>query len=873
MREHGHSPGGPVLHGDPTATATATQSDISGPYPLSRTIGYAEAAIVVLALVGVSILALMPNGPLGAGRDWMFDTYQILCPSQRASPQTVVVEIDEASIRRIGPWPWSRDRLAALIEAAGDARAIGLDLLLPDADRLAPTRLADELKIDEPSLRQTLHRLPDPDATLAEALRAAPSVLALAAEDDDTAEKRGAGAANPPVALMAVREHGDGIPAALPRAGGAEWPFGVLAAAAHGIGVISAMHRRSGEIDRLPAAVTVRGSILPGFALRLAAIALKAETLVMNAGVAGLSSVSLGGLEIPTDSAGQIRPRFVGPGRIGRIPAYALLQPADPADAARLRAALRNRIVVIGVTAPGADQPFAIPLGIQESSAAIQAELVDSVIAADTLWRPPWAALAELLVAATGSLCVALLLGRIRYRLYVLMFAALLLLPPAASIALFRAKGLLLDCVVPLTCIVVTGFATIGLRIGHEIAARRRREAELAMALVRQSAERREAALLSEADSLRQSLAFAVDAASLGVWDADLRRGAWQHSPRHDVILGLTARPARWTQDILLDRVIPEDLAAVKAHFAAAERSGTLEFECGIRWPDASLHYVHVFGRFWYDSNGTPIRSAGVIADVTPQRELEYRLRQSEKMQTIGLLAGGIAHNFNNLLTVVLGSLELAQNRLEASPRAAPLIANAINASRKCAEIARQLLAFARLQPLRPKAADPVSLLRSVHQMLRTAVPVRIDLQLEIPDTLPAITIDAVEFELALLNLAINARDAMPNGGHLTITACNRSMHDEKLGLDGHYLLVEVTDTGHGIAPDKLNRVFEPFFTTKEVGQGTGLGLSQVHGFAHQSGGAVDIDSVPNQGTTVRLYLPSSPKTTRPLQSIGMETS
>jgi signal transduction histidine kinase len=98
-------------------------------------------------------------------------------------------------------------------------------------------------------------------------------------------------------------------------------------------------------------------------------------------------------------------------------------------------------------------------------------------------------------------------------------------------------------------------------------------------------------------------------------------------------------------------------------------------------------------------------------------------------------------------------------------------------------------------------------------------------------------------------------------------------MHDEKLGLDGHYLLVEVTDTGHGIAPDKLNRVFEPFFTTKEVGQGTGLGLSQVHGFAHQSGGAVDIDSVPNQGTTVRLYLPSSPKTTRPLQSIGMETS
>ena len=363
-------------------------------------------------------------------------------------------------------------------------------------------------------------------------------------------------------------------------------------------------------------------------------------------------------------------------------------------------------------------------------------------------------------------------------------------------------------------------------------------------------------ALQTETETLRQSLAFAVDAARLGVWDADLHGGVWHHSERHDTILALTAPPERWSPDVLLSRVVPEDRAAVESSLKEGQLSGPLQFECGISRQDGSLGYVHVLGRFWNDSEGVPSRVAGVVADITKLRETELRLRQGEKMRAIGLLAGGVAHNFNNLMTVVLGNLELASGRLDESSRTGQLLGNAIEAARKSAAIARQLLAFARLQPLNPKPVDAHELLQGIFPLLRSALPTSVRTVLEMAPDLGMVRIDSVDFELTLLNLAINARDAMPGGGHLVVRAFNQTMRDARLGLDGDFLVVEVTDDGAGMAPETKSNVFKPFFTTKPVGKGTGLGLSQVHGFAHQSGGAVDIDSVLGEGTCVRLYLP-----------------
>jgi signal transduction histidine kinase len=243
---------------------------------------------------------------------------------------------------------------------------------------------------------------------------------------------------------------------------------------------------------------------------------------------------------------------------------------------------------------------------------------------------------------------------------------------------------------------------------------------------------------------------------------------------------------------------------------------------------------------------------------------LEARLRQGEKMQAIGLLAGGVAHNFNNLLTVVLGCLEMARSVKEDSSRVSALLARAIDAARKGADLARHLLTFARLQPLNSKFIEPTGLLKEVHRLLQDSLPSNIRLCLQIAPRLGTVQIDPVEFELALLNVAMNARDAMPNGGKLEIHALSQNIQDPRLGLYGRYLVVAVADDGEGIAPGILPKVFEPFFTTKEIGKGTGLGLSQAYGFARQSHGAVDIDSTPGQGTRVQFFLPLAGQGARP---------
>lgn len=807
--------------------------------------GLTQWVVVVTVLAGFFAMDLMPDGPLNAAQDWLFDTYQQLWPAQRPGTRTVVVEIDDESVRRIGQWPWPRDILAAVVSAARDADAIGIDVLMPDADRLSPDHLLEQRHAASSELRQALLSLPHTDELLAGALRPLPVVLAMTVGDEMNGPQQ-------PFGITPVRERGESGRVALLHAAKAAWPLPILASAAHGIGVVSASRTRLGEIATLPAAMETGGSVLPGFGMELLRVALNADAIVLDAQAGRVSSVSIGALSIPTDASGGIRPRFVGSSHLQTISAGRLLEGADPS-------LLSHRIVVIGVTASGVGETFRIPLGTQESSAAIQAELIGSVIAGDTLWRPFWAMPLERGVGMILGLSAGLLLGRIRYWLHAVIFCGIAVLVVAGSVLAFRQHGLLLDFIFPILCLVGVDFAALSLRVGKEVATRRQREAELKVALVERNAAEQELALRTERDTLRQSLALAVDAASLGIWDADLRKRTWRHSARHDEILGLAMAPAYWSKDILLERVVAEDRSMAASRIADAEVSGSLEVDCRISHPDGSLRDVHIVGRFWKsEADGVIERVAGVIADMTKRREMEVRLRQSDKLQAVGLLAGGVAHNFNNLLAVVLGSLELALRVSDASSRQGVLLDRAVQAARKGADIVRHLLTFARLQPLNPKLTDPANLLLEMSLLLQGSLPSNVQVTLQLPARLGNIKIDPVEFELALLNLAMNARDAMPEGGQLTILASTEQARDSRLGLDGHYLVVEVMDTGHGIAPDAQPKVFEPFFTTKEVGKGTGLGLSQVYGFVHQSGGAVDIDSTPGRGTRVRLYLPTA---------------
>jgi signal transduction histidine kinase len=824
-------------------------------------IGTAQFAVVLTLAACLFVFDAIVGRPFEAARNWAFDAYQRQWPPDRSASRTVVVEIDEESIRRYGQWPWPRDLLAALLSEVRGASAVGIDVLMPDADRLSPDDLIKRHRIAAPALRDALLGLPRPDETLAAALRAGPTVLAMTVDDRGGVGSSASSVANP------VREHGDFAEANLPHASGVSWPLPILAEAAHAVGIVSASLENSGNMEKVPVVIEVGGTVLPGFAVELIRVALNAGSIVLGARDGVLSAVSINATTFHVDQSGGVRPRFIGETRLTTMKAHQLLDHSDE------RSKLQGKIVIIGVTAPGVGETFRIPLGTLETSSVIQAEMIESVLAGDTLWRPFWAGPAERVVGLLAGLAAGLLLGRVRYRVYVSAMAGGSLILVGGSVWAFRSYGVLLDWVFPICNLVVLCLAASTASVGVEVAARQRREAELATERVRRAGLEREMELRTETEALRQSLAFAVEAARLGVWDADLRNGAWRHSPRHDTILGLNQAPLRWSPDILLNRVVPEDRAMAARSLAEGQASGSLQVECGIRRPDGSLGYVQILGRFWKDPEGVPNRVAGVVVDVTKQRELELRLRQGEKLQAVGLLAGGVAHNFNNLLTVVLGSLELASGKLDHSSRTGVLISNAIEAAQKSTAIARHLLAFARLQPLNPKPADAAELLKGIFLLLRNALPPTVTANLEMAATLGTVSIDPVDFELTLLNLVMNSRDAMPSGGHLLLRAFNQGIHDKRLGLDGEFLVLEVKDDGEGMSPEIVSNAFEPFFTTKQVGEGTGLGLSQVHGFAHQSGGAVDIESAPRRGTCVRLYLPLTKQEALPAEARLKEVS
>jgi PAS domain S-box-containing protein len=275
--------------------------------------------------------------------------------------------------------------------------------------------------------------------------------------------------------------------------------------------------------------------------------------------------------------------------------------------------------------------------------------------------------------------------------------------------------------------------------------------------------------------------------------------------------------------------------------------------------------------RFWAnvvidpirDDGGETIGFAKVTRDVTERRKKERELEaardalwQSRKLEAIGQLTGGVAHDFNNLLMAILGSLEIVQKRQPFDPRVTPFVENAIHAARRGATLTQRLLAFARRQDLRRDAIDVVDLIGGLVRLVATSEAPGISLQLNVPDNLPLVETDGGQLESALLNLVVNARDAMPDGGAITLGAAV-VRHEGGDELDaGEYVRVGVTDTGSGMDEETLARAMEPFFTTKGVGKGVGLGLSMVHGLAVQSGGRFSISSRPGEGTTAEIWLP-----------------
>jgi len=323
------------------------------------------------------------------------------------------------------------------------------------------------------------------------------------------------------------------------------------------------------------------------------------------------------------------------------------------------------------------------------------------------------------------------------------------------------------------------------------------------------------------------------------------RREAWRHNePTTGVGHKLWEAPTM--------RAYPQHVPIMKKAIAAAARGAVFTTEVKMEREGVATAYLDVSVQPVRGKDGSIIYLLFEARDVTDLKLTQEQLRQSQKMEALGQLTGGIAHDFNNLLTVVVGGLDIIAKRAE-DGKLKRYADNALAAAERGARLTGQLLAFSRVQRLEVRPTFVAPLIQNMRPLLRNVLGPGISKQFDLDEAMMPVMADPTQLEVAVLNLAINARDAMPDGGTLTFSSRPVNVSGEADVEDGDYVELTISDTGFGMPPEVLERAFEPFFTTKEVGKGTGLGLSMVYGMAHQSGGAVRIESQPGKGTAVKL--------------------
>lgn len=417
--------------------------------------------------------------------------------------------------------------------------------------------------------------------------------------------------------------------------------------------------------------------------------------------------------------------------------------------------------------------------------------------------------------------------------------------------------------------------------------------------------QKRAEAALRESEARRQR---AQEAGGIGDWTLDVGSGELSFSDEFANLLGRDPSDLPWASIGLVDFIHPDDFHALMRKLAALRsgRRDNLDAEYRIIRPDGQVRWLAARAEGERDEAGNLLRIAGVSFDITPRREaedavrrmnetleaqvaartaeletanrnlsteaaererVEQALRQTQKMEAIGQLTGGVAHDFNNLLMAVLSNLDLLRKLLPPEPRIDRHLEGAIQGARRGAALTQRLLAFARRQDLKVQPVDLAALVTGMEDLLSKSTGPGIETTLDIAERLPPALADPNQIELALLNLVVNARDAMPDGGRLTIGLTRESAAGDDVP-PGEYLRLAVTDTGAGMDEETLKRAVEPFFSTKEIGKGTGLGLSMIHGLAEQLGGRFQLFSEPGQGTRAELWLPAASR----LQAVASVT-
>jgi PAS domain S-box-containing protein len=378
--------------------------------------------------------------------------------------------------------------------------------------------------------------------------------------------------------------------------------------------------------------------------------------------------------------------------------------------------------------------------------------------------------------------------------------------------------------------------------------------------IIRDITERNEA--VAALRTAEERMRFALHNAQVGIWDANYTTGVVTWSETLEAQFGLAAGTFGGTFESFVALVHPADREALLEAVGQGMKTGN-DFTTQHRTirPDGTVRWLTGAGRVLLGEDGRPLRAVGISLDVTERRALEAQYQQAQKMEAIGRLAGGVAHDFNNLLGVILGYSQLLLRSLASGDPRCQDVAEIQKAGATAAALTRQLLAFSRKEIIEPRLLDLNRVLSDMREMLERLIGEDVKVVLRLRPELAPVQADRGQMEQVVMNLAVNARDAMPDGGivtietaHVTLDAAYAKTH---LSLEpGAYVALTVTDTGCGMTPDVQGHLFEPFFTTKERGKGTGLGLATVHGIVTRSGGAVNVYSEVGKGTSLRAYLP-----------------
>jgi PAS domain S-box-containing protein len=373
---------------------------------------------------------------------------------------------------------------------------------------------------------------------------------------------------------------------------------------------------------------------------------------------------------------------------------------------------------------------------------------------------------------------------------------------------------------------------------------------------------------LAAEEALRRSEAtrtVALESANLGEWQLDLQTGVVQRSMSHARIFGYMDKSREWNLDVFFEHVHPEDREKVQMLYREfAELEKPLDFECRIVRPDKSIRWIWVSGTHYKDQKGKTTHLMGTVADITERRRLEESRLRSQKLEGLGTLAGGISHDFNNILLAISGNTRMAAGDLPPDHPAQESLKEIAMAAARAADLVRRILAFSRPQELKQETVQIPALVEEALKLLRATLPANIEVRTDFVENLPAVNVDATQIHQVIVNLAVNASHAIGSKkGLLEFKVRPALVEDPETSASmdlpqGNYVRLSVSDNGCGMDRRTLDQIFDPFFTTKAPGEGTGLGLSVVHGILSSHGGTIRVYSEPGRGTAFHLYFPAS---------------